>query len=67
MATNLIATRHSTYGCRQWGVFDLEANRFIEIERRSTDGAFRGYVAFFERKRDAETAIRAIRDKEKGI
>lgn len=53
----LIAKRSSTYGSHQWGVFDTEAGRFIEIERRTETGAFRGYVAFFRRKMDAQEAI----------
>lgn len=55
----LIAKRHSSYGSNPWGVFDTETGKFTELERRAFDGpgGFRGYVAFFPRKRDAQAAI----------
>jgi hypothetical protein len=57
------AKRHSTYGGYPWGVYSETSGRFVELERLNADGAFRGYVANFQRKRDAEHAIADILDR----
>lgn len=55
-----IAKRRASYGSLPWGIFDTTCDRFIEVQRIASDGSFRGYVANFARKRDAQRAIDSL-------
>jgi hypothetical protein len=56
----LIPKRRFISGSRQWGIWDTEISDYVEIERRTPEGRFAGYVANFNTKRECQETINQV-------